>query len=93
MEVGQWLLSPLGFKLPDMQDYYFNLYFLRRWRLDRLCASLGDNNEATDGVNCGGYCSGMGYYCPDLRIETRNHKHGSVGQRSTAHLLITLEIT
>src|SRR5208337_2006632 len=27
-----------------------------------------DNNEATDGVNCGGYCSGVGYAAPAYEL-------------------------
>src|ERR1017187_1843362 len=32
--------------------------------LPALPAKWLDNNEATDGVNCGGYCSGVGYTAP-----------------------------
>lgn len=34
-----------------------------------LPASWEDNNEATDGVNCGGFCSGAGYPSPAYELQ------------------------
>ena len=39
-----------------------------------------DNNEATDGINCGGLCSGTGFLPPVYELHLNTQTWGTAGQ-------------